>query len=369
MNTYIGNNFNDVYPNLIKGIMKYGNTVPSRNGETKELHPAYLEIHQPRQRLVTAIGRPVNVAFALAEVVWILSGRQDVEMLKHYNRKISQWSDDGLHFNAAYGHRLRWAHEYDQIRDVIDLLREDPNSRQATLVTWSKDDRAYTTWETWDFDKCEPNQWREKNVTKDRACNVLSHLLIRNGALDWMQVVRSNDAMWGSPYNFMQFTHLQEWIARSVGVPVGKYIHVADSLHIYDWMYKEANLVEGFDLYKAAGDHEDMEVGDEVLQALIKNEKAIRTNTGYNEAFNYGDYWADVMKVFVAHNNYMLGNDVGALLWLQEVDVVYGAAQARFYWHHRWHRDSTMRKYIASALDWSPEVIDWITTRVTPASV
>jgi len=58
--------------------------------------------------------------------------------------------------------------------------------------------------------------------------------MIRRGKLEWLQVMRSNDAVWGLPYNFIQFTSLQEILAGWLGVPIGSYNHVSDSLHVYE---------------------------------------------------------------------------------------------------------------------------------------
>jgi thymidylate synthase len=48
-----------------------------------------------------------------------------------------------------------------------------------------------------------------------------------------MQIVRSNDLYRGLPYNFVQFTVLHEIMAGWLGVPLGTYRQVSDSLHVY----------------------------------------------------------------------------------------------------------------------------------------
>jgi len=66
-------------------------------------------------------------------------------------------------------------------------------------------------------------------ASQDILCNVLSMLKIRDGRLEWTQVMRSNDLFRGVPYNFVQFTVLQEVIAGWLGLEVGAYDHVSDS--------------------------------------------------------------------------------------------------------------------------------------------
>ena len=57
---------------------------------------------------------------------------------------------------------------------------------------------------------------------------------IRDGKLEWLQVIRSNDIMLGVPHNFVQFTSMQEILAGWLGVECGSYSQISDSLHVYD---------------------------------------------------------------------------------------------------------------------------------------
>lgn len=56
---------------------------------------------------------------------------------------------------------------------------------------------------------------------------------VRQGKLEWSQIMRSNDVLLGMPYNFIQFTGLQEILAGWLGLDVGSYNHYSDSLHLY----------------------------------------------------------------------------------------------------------------------------------------
>lgn len=362
--------FNTAYPEMIHGVLRQGIEVGPRGTRCKEVHPAAIEILAPRRRLVTSSGRPINVAFALAEVLWILQGREDVEMLAFYNSNISQFSDDGETFNAAYGARLRSSFGHDQIADIIRTLQDDRDSRQATLVlSLPARDRGWDAVPSHNGGVGDVN-WT-KHVTKDRACNVLAHVMIREGRLDWLQIVRSNDSLWGTPYNWMQFTHLQEYIASLLGVPVGKYTHVVDSLHIYDYHYEEAQAIRPFDLYDAVGgfEHSTMNSTAEALHHLQSAEEDLRT--GADEIVDtssvFGDYWQAVWHIWVAHSHYREGRDEAALdSLLASDDLVYRAAQARFYWHWRWGKDpakyGTIEERLRKQYEAQPFVLHWILT-------
>lgn len=326
----------EVYPLLVRTVMKHGDAVvpydklSSSKHPTREIRPVVIELAQPRRRLIAS--RPINVAFALAEVLWILAGRRDVGMLQSYNSNIGHFSDDGVEFNAAYGYRLRRAFEYDQIDDVIATLRHEPDSRQAILQVW------------------DPRADRGDRKTKDRACNVLGMLKIRDGRLHLTVINRSNDLIWGLPYNLIQWTHVQEWIAAHLGVPTGHYTHVTDSLHIYERHFDEAEriLVEfesgHVDFYSLCrADHRRMSaLTMQQLRHLLSYERNMRT-LGHrmlpHEAL--GDdilhtYWEQILLALLAHHFYRDGDNLACARTLTRGDLIYGAAQARFYMKHRW---------------------------------
>jgi thymidylate synthase len=62
----------------------------------------------------------------------------------------------------------------------------------------------------------------------------MGFLKLRSSRLEWMQVMRSNDLFRGLPHNIVQFTALQDMVAGWLGVDVGSYHHVTDSLHVYE---------------------------------------------------------------------------------------------------------------------------------------
>ena len=80
---------------------------PSRAGATKEILHAALTINDPRQRWVASRQPPLNVAFAIAEVVWIMTGRNDLAFVEAWNSKLSDYVGTGPQLHGAYGYRLR----------------------------------------------------------------------------------------------------------------------------------------------------------------------------------------------------------------------------------------------------------------------
>jgi thymidylate synthase len=191
-----------------------------RGGPTLEQLHAAFTIRDPRQRWVVSRRPAINPAFAIAEVVWILNGRDDAAFLNHWFPGLPRYAGGEPRYHAAYGHRLRKAFGFDQLERSYNALRNNPDSRQIVLQIWNPQT---------DF----PDD-AGRPVAADIPCNICAFPKIRNNKLEWLQVMRSNDLQRGLPYNFIQFTSLQEVLAGWLGVGLGSYNHVSDSLHVYE---------------------------------------------------------------------------------------------------------------------------------------
>jgi len=222
---------------LVKLVNTQGKTQASRDQPTKEILHVGVSITEPRQRIVFA--RPMNPAFAIVETISILAGINDVNFMAFWNPRMLSYSDDGSTLNGAYGYRFgcrprlsrrsdglrHWNKGTDQLRTALEALKHSPDSRQVVLQSWDKD---------LDMPNGSPR-------SKDVPCNLVSHLLIREGKLNWLQVFRSNDLFWGLPYNFVEFTAIQEIMAGWLGVELGEYNHISNSLHAYQRHWNQMN--------------------------------------------------------------------------------------------------------------------------------
>jgi thymidylate synthase len=213
--------FDELYEKVFEAVMNEGRVVSSRNGMTLELQPCVMQLTNPRQRVSCIEGRKFNIGFAVAELLWVLGGRGDHDFITYYNQQMSKYFLDARFPSyGAYGIRIRKAGSQrglnppvDQLNEMYKKLNTDHDDRQAVITL---------------FDYGLDNV---KNP--DIPCNNWCHGLVRNNKLNWSQVVRSNDALWGLPYNTFLFTTIEELMASWIGVDVGTYTHFSDSLHLY----------------------------------------------------------------------------------------------------------------------------------------
>ena len=185
------------------------------------------EYTDPTRNVLFDPVRDANPFFHFLESMWILAGRRDVAFLKWVLPTVAQYSDDQVKFHGAYGYRLRKALGFDQVESAIEVLHKRPTSRQVVMQIWNS---------KLDLD----------GNTNDVPCNDLVMCKIRNGALNITVNNRSNDAIWGAyGANAVQFSMLQMYMAARLGVKVGRYTQVSDSMHVYQDNPYWQKFVEG----------------------------------------------------------------------------------------------------------------------------
>jgi thymidylate synthase len=215
----VSNNVNQLFEDGLWRFKISGVKDDSRNGPVYVMpEPVLTRIKSPRERVLFYERRDANPIFHLMESIWILAGRRDVEFLKQFNSNIDKYSDDGKIFNAPYGYRMRKQFEIDQLNSIVDILKLEPNSRQAVIQLWDANDLL--------------------KDTLDRACNTQMVFAIRNGRLNLTVFNRSNDFWFGyAGANIVHFTMIQEFVAIALDIPVGEYYTVSNNLHLYTELY------------------------------------------------------------------------------------------------------------------------------------
>jgi thymidylate synthase len=232
INTFSGETADLVWQDAFAALTRDEDTLcqQSRLGLTRELLHVHFHIRNPRQRWVLSRHPAINPAFAIAEVFWILSGSNEFNFIRYWNPALTKFIGNNRRCHGAYGHRIRRHFEIDQFQRAFDVLEKNPHSRQVVIQIWdTKVDLP--------ADDGSPQD-------ADIPCNICSMPKVRDGKLEWLQIMRSNDLYRGTPYNIVQFTMLQEILAGWLGVGVGGYNQISDSLHIYDYDYEGLGAVK-----------------------------------------------------------------------------------------------------------------------------
>ncbi|MCH9665569.1 MAG: thymidylate synthase [Gammaproteobacteria bacterium] len=195
--------FENSFFKALQKIYYSGNIVAPRGQETLELEHAVLEV-DPLKSLIISPLRKMNWFFLLAENMYYWSGRNSTELVSHYMKGYRKFSDNNLH-QGAYSPQL-----LEQIRHVVNSLKNDPDSRQAVITLW------------------RPNPQQAKDI----PCTISFDFKIRNNKLNMHSTMRSNDIIWGSCYDIPSFSMIQIVIAGILGIETGTLYLTAHSLHL-----------------------------------------------------------------------------------------------------------------------------------------
>ena len=205
----IGRTFAEVYDKLLLSLLEEGKKVRPRGMLTKELMQETFCIEDPNSSLIYIPGRNFSIAHAIHESFLIFCDNNRVNVAGYFNKNIAQFSDDGNTLYGSYGHRIA-----KKMQGVLDKLKEDHDTRQALLTIHRVDDSIVKT--------------------KDPPCTITLQFTIRDEKLNMHVYMRSNDIVWGTPYDVFVFTTIQKVFANTLGIPIGKYYHTATSLHMYE---------------------------------------------------------------------------------------------------------------------------------------
>lgn len=221
----------EAYSSILRQLSERGHYISPRGMLTKEIVGFNFTLRNPRYNVVTQAGRKVSLPFMAAEFLWMITGSNDVRLIAPYNKNIVPFSDDGLFFRGAYGPKL-----IDQLPYIVETLTADPVSRQAVLTLW-----------------------RERpGPSKDIPCTCLMQFFIRDGMLDMVVYMRSNDAWLGLPYDVFNFTMIQKYVADLLSVDIGWYHHHVGSLHLYEQHWEKAKLVMEEQLEQPVVQHDSL---------------------------------------------------------------------------------------------------------------
>lgn len=299
--------------------------------------PVMIKIENPTARIVTVPGREWNCTLPYVESLWLASGRNDINMVAHYVKKMMDFSDNRITMRAGYGPRFRYytgvsddynngysgdpktihdikTVEVDQFEFIEKCFQKDPLTRQAiiTIGDPAKD--------------CFQGEHVLKQ-TKDFPCTRDLQFIQCNGKLDLIVHMRSNDFIWGaSGVNIFNFTFIQEYFAKILGFDIGNYYHIANNFHYYEdrkeMLQKIADTSNYEDIpYLYEKNFSTLEDFKERLLAFQNYEHKLRTNES-NTLIDFEDDffndWAKVLYHFknksskhIKYANTILGEVVG----------------------------------------------------------
>lgn len=152
------------------------------------------------------------------ELLWFLKGDTNVKYLQENGVRIwNEWADENGDLGHVYGYQWRSWPDYnggfiDQIQQVVDTLKNNPDSRRIIVSAWN----------VADIDNM--------NLP---PCHALFQFYVANGKLSLQLYQRSADLFLGVPFNIASYALLLQMMAQVTGLEAGEFIHTLGDAHIY----------------------------------------------------------------------------------------------------------------------------------------
>ena len=152
------------------------------------------------------------------ELLWFLKGETNIKYLKDNGVSIwDEWADENGDLGPVYGKQWRdWKGAngfHDQISNVIDQIKNNPNSRRHIVSAW--------------------NVAEIPNMAL-APCHILFQFYVQEGKLSCQLYQRSADIFLGVPFNIASYALLTHMIANVCDLEVGDFVHTLGDAHLYN---------------------------------------------------------------------------------------------------------------------------------------
>jgi len=236
--------------------------------------------------MITSAVRKWSLPLAVGEFCWHLSASNELSFIRYYSSRWNDFADDEQTIRGScYGYRFFRQDESGASQWTVaqNLLRHDPFTRRAVLLM------------------SQPLAASDIDA-RDVACASSLQFLLRDGRLDALLHMRSNDAFWGLPYDVFLFTMLQELMAAELGVELGTYYHSVGSLHLYAKHIQKARNVLEDTTWRDLG-MPPLSCPDR-LERFVAVERALRlgTSDAIRVVSELPDYWRGLAEVLACYS-------------------------------------------------------------------
>ncbi|MGO1569104.1 MAG: thymidylate synthase [Brachybacterium sp.] len=207
------------YEDLLREVMETGNAKSDRTGTgTRSLFGKQIRFDLSQGfPLITT--KRVHIRSLVVELLWFLRGDTNVGYLHEHDVSIwDEWADQNGDLGPVYGAQWRsWPTPdggvIDQISDVIEQIRSNPDSRRLIVSAWNPADIPKMAL---------------------APCHALFQFEVHDGKLSCQLYQRSADMFLGVPFNIASYALLTHMIAQQTDLEVGDFIWTGGDCHIYD---------------------------------------------------------------------------------------------------------------------------------------
>jgi len=171
--------------------------------------------------------KKIHTRSVFAELLWFLRGDTNVKWLQDRGVTIwDEWADENGDLGPVYGYQWRsWptpdGRHVDQIAQVVDAIRRDPDSRRHIVSAWNVADIPQMAL---------------------APCHTMFQFYVADGRLSCQLYQRSADVFLGVPFNIASYALLTHMVAQVTGLEPGDFVHTLGDAHLYSNHLDQARL-------------------------------------------------------------------------------------------------------------------------------
>ena len=206
------------YLDLVRHVMEHGVDKEDRTGTGTRSVFGYQLRCNLADGFPLLTTKKVHLKSIIYELLWFLRGDTNVRWLQEHGVRIwNEWADENGDLGPVYGSQWRaWPDgnggTIDQIAQVIDQIRNTPDSRRIMVSAWNV---------------------AEVPTMKLPPCHSLFQFYVADGKLSLQLYQRSADLFLGVPFNIASYALLLMMVAHVTGLEPGEFIHTFGDAHIY----------------------------------------------------------------------------------------------------------------------------------------
>ncbi|MBO7141741.1 MAG: thymidylate synthase [Bacteroidales bacterium] len=206
------------YLDLLQHILDHGVKKQDRTGTGTISTFGYQMRFNLEEGFPLVTTKKVHLKSIIYELLWFLNGDTNVKYLQDHGVRIwNEWADANGDLGPVYGYQ--WRHwrtpdgkEVDQIANLIEGLKKNPDSRRHIVSAWNPADVD---------DMALP------------PCHTMFQFYVADGRLSCQLYQRSGDTFLGIPFNIASYALLTMMVAQVCGLKPGDFVHTIGDAHIY----------------------------------------------------------------------------------------------------------------------------------------
>ncbi len=225
------------YHDLIKHVLEHGHEKGDRTGTGTKSVFGYQMRFDLSEGFPMVTTKKLHLKSIIHELLWFLKGDTNIKYLQDHGVRIwNEWANEDGDLGPVYGHQWRnWnSEDIDQIKEVVETLKNNPNSRRMLVTAWNPSVLPDTSVSF------------SENVANGKAalppCHAFFQFYVADGKLSCQLYQRSADIFLGVPFNIASYALLTMMMAQVCGYEPGDFIHTFGDAHIYNNHLEQVNL-------------------------------------------------------------------------------------------------------------------------------